>query len=201
MIGDYEVAYYRPFFDLKWEYSLWSDSQYCKDKFTPVRLSNNVFFNSLVCKEKNNQEIYRNCGDEYTIVGTTEKRLRFSFREGFVAVAYLRNAIDIETGYPLVPDNYSYLSAITYYIKWKLAEWYDWNGREGFGIKAEKAEKRWLKYTKQGKNYMKMPKGLDQYQNLLEQSHTMIPKHNMYYGHFGNLNKAESKKFNNPDNR
>ena len=201
MIGDYEVAYYRPFFDLQWEYKFWSDSSFCQNNFTPVRLSNNLYFNSLVCKEKDRHDIYKNCGDEYTIVGTTEKRLRFSFREGFVAVSYLRNSLDPNTGYPLVPDNYSYMNAITYYLKWKIAEWYDWNGREGFARKAQDNERKWLKYKKQGTNYMKMPKSLDQYQNLLDQSHHMIPRRNLYYGYFGNLNKAENKRFNNPDNR
>lgn len=185
-ITDYEVAYYRPFFDLQWEYNLWTNSNSYKQDYTPVRLSNNSFFNSIVCKEKNN--IYNNCEDEYTIVGSIDKKLRFSFKNGSVAVSYLKNRIDPETGYFLIPDNISYTSAIVYYVKWKIAEWYDWSGRQGFTSIAQNSERLWLKYARQAKNFMKMPKSLDEYQNLLEQTHYLIPNHKRYYGYFGNNN-------------
>jgi len=191
IIGPYERAYYRPYFDLQWEYSLWTDSSLYHREFIPVRLSNHTFFNSLVCRE-NDRGLYR--GDvppyEYTIVGTVSKKLRFNFKEGLVALSYLRSVIDAETGYPLIPDNESYMAAITYYIKWKIAEWYQWNGREGFnavqGLTAD-LERKWLKYAKQAKNYMKMPKGLDMHQNLMEQTYS-LPSLYRYNNFFGNSN-------------
>lgn len=181
-------------FNLDWNYQVWSSSNYYTQNFTPVRLTSNTFFNSIVCKEKD-QSLYNNCGDEYTIVGDTNKRMRFSFRDGVVAVSYLKNSVDKETGYPLIPDNISYITAITYYIKWKMAEHFDWIGREGWANKALKAETSWGTYVKQAKNGAKMPKTLDQYQNLLEASHYLVPKHNQYYGFFGNLNKREAMNF------
>jgi len=178
-----------------WTYEIWTSSPEYTRNYSVVRLATGTFFNSLVCKEKD-ESLYLNCDDEYTIVGLTEKRLRFNFIEGQVAVAYLRNTADPETGYPLVPENISYISAITYYIKWKLAEMYEWAGRDGWAGKADKAEARWLKYVRQAKNYMKMPKTLDQYQNLLEQTHQLIPNHKRYYGFFGNLGKDKPRIYN-----
>lgn len=192
---------YRPFFDMQWQYIDWTVSTYYKEYFTPVRLANHTLFNTIVCKEKVMYEADC-CGpDEYTIVGTTEKKLRFSFKEGNVALSYIRSAVDKETGYPLVPDHEQHLSAINYFILWKIAELLDWNGREGYGSKAEKNMQLWLKYAKQAKNFAKMPKSIDQFQNLLEQSHYLIPRTNRYYGYFGSLGKAENRRFNDPDRR
>jgi hypothetical protein len=176
-----------------WTYSNWTSHKDFKKNYTPVRLATGSFFNSIVCREKD-ESLYSNCADEYTIVGETDKLIRFNFIEGQVAVSYLRNTVD-DLGYPLVPDNISYISAIVYYIKWKLAEMYEWAGRDGWASKAEKAEARWSKYARQAKNFMKMPKTLDQYQNMLEQTHYLIPNHKRYYEYFGNLNKNQSRNF------
>ena len=73
-ITDYDVAYYRPYYDLQWEYSPWVSSQYYKQNYTPVRLADNTFFNSVVCREKDIP--YNSCPDEYTIVGTEYRKLR-----------------------------------------------------------------------------------------------------------------------------
>lgn len=195
---DVEVAYYRPFFDVKKEYRLWRNNNYYKQHYTPVRLANNTFFNSLVCKEKDSPYQPGCKYDEYTIVGTVDKKLRFSFKEGQIALAYLKTAIDEETGYPLVPDNKSAVRAITYYIKFKVSEWYNWNGREGYQQEEQKAFSKYEKYVRQFNNYIKMPKSIDDFQDLLEQSHYLVPRHRRYYGFFGNLGKEENKKFNNP---
>lgn len=194
IIEDGDIIDYRPYFDLKLDYQPWLHSHLYKSNYTPVRLSNHTLFNSIVCKEKVDECI--GCIDEYTIVGTTEKRIRTSFQEGSIAMAYLRNAIDEKTGYPLVPDEISYITAITYYIKWKIAEWYSWNGRQGFESQAAKAEERWGHYAKQAKNKAKMPKSIDDFQDLLEQTHYLIPNHKKYYGFFGNLGKSQQLNFN-----
>lgn len=188
-----DFAYYRPNLAVRWSYGAWVSNGVYKEKFTPVRLANNTFFDTLVCKEKD-QGIYKNCNDncdKYTIVGTTKKKLRFNFEKGQIALAYVKTAVDDRSGYPLVPDNQSALTAITYYIKWKLAEQKSWRGREGWQGIADKAEQRWLNYAKQFKSYMKMPKSIDDYQDLLEQSHYLIPRLRRYYGYFGSLGQEE----------
>lgn len=191
---------YKPYFDMQWDFIPWTSNSIYRENYTPVRLSNNVFFNSLVCKEKN-EGLYHSCEDEYTIVGDYDRKLRFSFKEGFVAISYVKMPIDSETGYPLIPDHPSYMAAITYYIKWRLASKYAWSGREGFVGLQQDSQKNWLRYAKQAKNALKMPDSIDELQNLLEETHQMIPNHRRYYGFFGNLGREESSKFKDPRHR
>ena len=196
-LEEYEFAYYRPVFDLQWEYDPYRRNPYIQNNFSPVRLANNTFFNSIVCKEK--REIpYDSCRDEYTIVGTTDKKLRFSFKEGQVAVSYVRYALDKHTGYPLIPDEISCITAITYYVRWKISERLSWDGREGAANIAADSERKWLKYFRQAINYQKKPKTLDDYQDLLEQTHYLIPPLRRYYGFFGKLNTPENRGYLNP---
>ncbi len=198
IIGDYEVAYYRPFFDLQYEYGPFRNSSYFQRDWEPVRLSNHSFFNTLVCREEQFKELYSSSENEYTIV---QDKLRFSFKEGFVAISYLRQPTDPETGYPMIPDDESIRAAITYYLGWKVKERECWNHREGACQIADKAEFRWLKYIKQFKNKTKMPYGADQYENLKQGSMYILPNNQRYYGFFGNLNRAEDRRYGNPDRR
>jgi hypothetical protein len=196
-LNDHELAYYRPYFDLKWEYELWGNSNLYQ-QYTPVRLSNNTFFNTIVCKEED-QQIYSSCTDEYTVVNG--QMLRFSFKEGMVAVAYLRQVLDPETGYPMIPDNISYTTAIVKYITLKVMEKDFYAGREGSAQKVEKAERDWHWYCKQASNTDMMPQGIDEYQNLLDQRSYILPRQNRYYGFFGKMNKPENRIYNDPDRR
>lgn len=193
-----EQVYYRPRLDLQFPFVNWISSSFKKAKYTPVRLANHSFLNTLVCKEKDMEDVYcRDCKDrdEYTIV---QDQLRFNFETGLIALAYIRQMVDTETGYPMIPDDESARAAITYYLGWKIKEMEAWNHREGAMQLAQIAEQHWLKYIKQFKNKAKMPTGVDQYQNLMEQSNYLIPNHNRYYGFFGKLGTAENRTFNGP---
>jgi hypothetical protein len=192
-----DIVAYRPQFDINLNYENWQNNPARVNNFTPVRLANHTLFNTIVCKEKDFEGLYQGVEDEYTIVGMFEKQLRFSFKEGQIALAYLKSAIDSETGYPLIPDEISCITAISYYVKWKIAEWFAWNKREGYNSIAQNQERLWIKYVKQAKNKAKMPKTLDDYQDLLEQSHSLIPSHKKYYGFFGNLGKGGTNLYNN----
>lgn len=200
-INDYELAYYRPYFDLRYEYDLWRGSSIYTQQYTPIRLTTNNFFNSLVCTDKNenNNNIYQSSVDEYTIIqGDT---LRFSFKEGSVAIAYLRQVVDNETGYPMIPDNISYTTAIIKYITMKMFERDFYNGRDGSQAKMQKAESDWQWYCKQAGNVDMMPYGDDEYQNLLDQRSYILPQQNRYYGFFGKMARPEIRKYNDPDLR
>lgn len=195
-LNDYDVAYYRPYFDFKYGYNVFSQSSFYRSNFTPVRLKTNSFFNELVCKEQG----HVNYGpDEYTIV--QGKIARFNFQEGGVAVAYLRQVMDAETGYPMIPDNISYTTAIVKYITMRIMEKQFYAGRDGAKMKLEKAEMDWQWYCKQAGNIDMMPYGIDEHQNLLDQRSYLLPNNNKYYGFFGNLAQPESKRYNNPDYR
>lgn len=188
IIGEYEAAYYRPMFDLKWEYQGWINSNYYKNSFMPVRLSNNAFLKSVVCTETMPEfkGLYTATNFEYTFAGHYPNlEMRFNFEKGYIALAFLRSRVDSETGYPLIPDDASHISAIMYYIKWKMAERFRWEGREGFAFEAKDAEEKWLRYVRQANNKTKMPHGVDQYQNLKEQSIYLIPADRKFHSYFG----------------
>nr|DAF03206.1 MAG TPA: hypothetical protein [Caudoviricetes sp.] len=168
-------------------------TDYYKEHYTPVRLSNHTFFNSLVCVE--DVDIYKSCIDEYTIV---EDKIRTSFEEGLVLVSYYRQKIDPDTGYPMIPDTISLISAITYYITWKYFQRLWYMGREGMSDKMQQAEERWLKYCKQATSEFKMLSGIDEHQNFMESRfNNLIPNRRQYYGYFGNLGRLQRLNFRN----
>ena len=196
-----EFTYYRPYFDLQGEYYGWCNSRYYQENYSPVRLANHSFFNSLVCQNPSESDIYRKgtIHEEYTIIANSV--LRFSFKEGFVAVAYLRQKVDETTGYPMIPDNEYARSAVTYYMAWKTKQRECYMHREGACQLAKDAKADWESYVKKFKNYAKMPTGVDQHQNLMEQSRYLIPRLSRYYGFFGKLGRAENRPFNDPRSR
>jgi hypothetical protein len=190
-INEYELAYYRPYFDLIGEYEVSSVTSSCGKQFTPVRLATSTFFNTLVCKETDFDGIYDNVRDEYGIIGGTH--LRFSFEIGQIAVSYLKRKIDCESGYPLIPDHISFTTAITAYIKMKLAETDFYNHREGAGQILARAEDQWQWYCGQAKNIGIMPKTLDEWENLLRQRNYLVPRTDRYNNFFGNLAHTEKR--------
>lgn len=168
-------------------------TNYYKEHYTPVRLSNHTFFNSLVCVE--DVDIYKSCVDEYTIV---EDKIRTSFEEGLIIISYYRQKIDSDTGYPMIPDTISLVSAITYYITWKYFQRLWYMGREGMSDKMQQAEERWLKYCKQATSEFKMLSGIDEHQNFMESRfNSLIPNRRQYYGYFGNLGRLQRFNFRN----
>ncbi len=200
-IDGYDLAYYRPYFDLRSESGYYSSSYLFNNCFSTVRLSNHSFFNSIVCNHPEQAKLYsEHIGmfDEYTIInGDT---LRFSFEKTQIVLSYVRQQVD-EQGYPMIPDHYAYTTAITKYVVMKLMEREFYANREGSVGKLQKAEQDWQWYCKQARNRAMMPKGVDQWQNILEQRNYMLPRINRYYGFFGKMSRPESRKFNDPDFR
>lgn len=160
-------------------------------RYTPIRLSNHTFFNSLVCQEED-VDIYKSCQDEYTIV---DDRLRLSFKDGFILLSYYKQKVDKETGYPLIPDDVSIITAITYYITWKYFQRLWYKGREGMSDKMQQAEERWLKYCGQVRSNLNMLRGLDEFENFTQMKKNIIPSRNAYFGYYGNISKIQTPKF------
>ncbi len=195
IIDNINVAYFRPYWSEAWDYTSFIGSNTYRKHFTPIRLASNTFFNSIVCSEKQEVPYCDGCNDSYTIVGGVDKKLRFSFKDGFIALSYVRTMLDKETGLPLIPDDITFISAIEYYIKWKIKESDLFDNRDGAAGTVQYFEQRWLKYVRQAKNYAMMPKSIDDYQDLMEQSHNMIPRTDRYYSYFGNLNSMGTLKY------
>lgn len=190
-INAYDLAYYRPFPDFDGETFTVGSLTIKKYQFTPVRLANHSFFNSLVCKERDFDGIYATCNDEYTIV---ENLLRFSFESGQVLISYLKQALDSD-GYPMIPDDYSAIQAIEKFIYMKAMEEDFYNNRQGSDARYAKAESDWQWYCAQAKNEDKMPQTIDEWQNIVDMRNHLIPKTNRYYGFFGALSHPEHLKF------
>lgn len=187
IIGDYEVAYYRPYFDIRYEHSYWFSSK-CYQDFSPVRLSSHNFFSSLVCEEDPGLYKNMNVTDEYSI---QNDQIITSFKEGMVAVAFYRTMLDPKTGYPMVPDDISASQAISYYIAWRVTTRLFYLGKEGSENKMLQSEKQWVHYCNQFGNSQMLPYGIDQYENLKDISKQFLPQLNNYYGYFGKLTRPQ----------
>lgn len=207
-IVDYDLAYYRPYFNLRLEsFASFSNTSYYKEAYTPVRATTSTMMSGLVCNLDNpnpyyNNDYFRGFGDcksnikdEYGIVAGSI--LRFSFKEGMVAIAYTKQLTDPVTGYPMIPDHISHITAITKYITLKKFEKDLYDGRQGAVSIVNKLEQDWNWYCAQASNAEKMPYGIDEHQNLLDQRQRLIPQMNAYYGFFGNLNTPEVRVWNN----
>jgi len=188
------VQYHRDTFSVNYAYSNWTTSNLYTQTFTPVKLASVSYYDTIVCREKF-QEMYQACEDEYSIVGITTKLLRFSFDEGQVAISYLKTAIDEETGYPLIPDDISYITAITYYVKWKIFEWRFAESESGASSKMQYFEGKWLKYVRQAKAGLRFTEVMEQNINMLNQSHKMNPVKRGYQKYFGSIGKFSKTYF------
>lgn len=194
-LNDYDVAYYRPYFDFKAEYFNWRNSSMYQNKYSPVRPATSALYNEILCEEDG-----VNYGqDTFTII--RKKTLRFSFKEGSVAIAHNKQVLDEETGYPLVPDNISYTTAITSYITMKIMKREFYAGREGAVGRLQKAEDDWNWYCAQATAEDKMIKGIDEHQDWMNSRQYLIPRNNQYYGFFGNFTQSENRRWNDPDGR
>ena len=194
-LTDYDLAYYRPYYDYKAEYIDFPRNHH-SGCYVPVRLATHTFFNSLVCSFPD--EIYNECQDEYTIIN--KEIIRTSFKEGSIAISYLKQKLDCN-GYPMIPDNYSYRTAITKYMAMKITEREFYSNVQGAGGKLQYAEQQWQWYCRQAANQAMIPKGIDAYQNIMDQRNYLLPKTNSYYGFFGKLANPERRTYNDPNSR
>jgi len=190
-VADYELSYYRPYFDLVYEYEGWSNSSLYQQCYSPVRLADHSFFNSVVLDL--GEGLYSADRDEYTIA---DPYLRFSFKEGLVAIAYVKPKLD-DKGWPMVPDLESYREAVVRYIRYKMAlRKFDMEISNASMRYLQKSEQDWHWYCKQAGNQALMPKSPDDMQDLLEQKSYMLPRQHRYYGFFGRLNSLEKRYWN-----
>lgn len=187
-VGDYELAYYRPYYSMKQNYEVWTNSRYYQQNFAPVRLADHTFFQSVVCDTRDYIP-YESARDEYTV---NWPYLNFSFKDGLVAVAYRRQRLD-ENGYPYIPDDPSYMEAITRYIRYKKALIKLDSGESGAMQYLQVAQSDWHWYCQQAKNKSKMPSSLDQWQDHLEQHNYLLPRQHQFYTFFGKLAEPEVK--------
>jgi hypothetical protein len=217
-IFDSDLYVWKPYINVQIEYINWANSDWLTRAWAPVRLATHSFFNTVVCGEKANptvnipqinpdgtpilldgeNDLYSSTMDEYTIVG--DRTLRFSFKTGYVAIAYLRPVLG-EDNYPMIPDHFSYVTAVFQYVTMKLMGRMWYLGREGYADKFQKAEADWNWYCKQAGNRGMMPHGIDQFQNMLDTSQYLLPRIFRYNQFFMDMARPEGRKYNDPDFR
>lgn len=183
-------AFYRPkpwYNPFPITYNQWINSQVYSKRFTPIRVSSSTFFKSSVCKEQDWKNIYSSSIDQYTIVNEelTNRKLRFTFPEGVVALMYLET---MNQDVPLVVDNQSHLSAIQYYLLWKHSERMMLRGMQNSVGLNDRFQREWLRYCKQAKNEAMMPT-LAQMDNIYQNTFKLLPSLKVFNNMFENLNK------------
>jgi hypothetical protein len=101
----------------------------------------------------------------------------------------------------MIPDHASYTTAITMYITMKMMARMWYSGKEGYSDKMQKAEADWQWYCKQAGNRAIMPRGIDQFQNMLDTSQYLLPRNFRYNQFFKDLSRPEGRNYNDPDRR
>lgn len=142
--------------------------------FTKIKASDNVYKSLKICDDSSEcvKSLYSPNQEEFSVIGNN---FRFSFKEGQVVVSYLSQPIDIETGYPLIPDDISIISAITNYILFMYCRKMHIIGRDGYKEKYQEAEKDYNWYLSQAKNKLYGLYGEDEHDKFTESYLKIIP--------------------------
>jgi len=194
-LQEYELAYYRPYYDLKFEHDLWNTSRF-HNHFTPViKATDNFFATKGLCDNEINKYDGR---DQYQLIAASV--IRLSFCEGQIAVLYDRTKTD-KNGYPMIPDQVSFIAACSAYVIMMAEKKAMYKRRDGSVGSFTYAERDWDKFCSQAACFDLMPKGEDELQNLANNKNRLIPRTHDYYSFFGNLNRPEERRFNNPNYR
>lgn len=107
-------------------------------------------------------------------------------QSGSICISYLSMPLD-DNGYPMIPDDPSYMEAIVKYIKMKMSDSMFFNDPSPANEKRfSKYEADWHWYCKQAKNKAKMPQNLDEREILMRGNQRMVKLRKGYMNYFGN---------------
>ena len=154
--------------------------------YKPMSLATGNFSAAKAIHCENCINISSTCDEEYSI---NHPYITTSFQKGHLCLAYIRQPLD-DRGWPMIPDEVSYVEAIKRYVVYKLKYGDFLTGKVHPNIYT-KLEQDWHWYCSQARNKMNMPNSIDKLQNLTNQWNRLIPNKNRYYGFFGNMSKPE----------
>jgi|TARA_R110000822_G_scaffold16329_7_gene55715 hypothetical protein len=160
---------------------------YYYDNYRPLRKASGPFTAPYTSDCTDCTGISPTCEDEYRL---DWPYIKTSFKQGHVCIAYVGQPLD-ERGFPMIPDEVSYIEAIKRYITYKVKYSEFLQGHLPGNIYM-KLEDDWHWYCKQARNKMTMPKSVDDLQNLKDQHIRLLPKPNRYHRFFGHLHSAEN---------
>lgn len=171
-IEDYDLAYYRPYFDYMYWYFDTNKKKY--NDWVLLKQAQHSFFPAV--KNKPKLGLHNNIkAEEYKVIDDV---LQFSFEKGYVAISYYKRIYD-KDGYPLIPDEVSVIQAITSFCTYKIFQkaWYQ--GREGMRDKWEIAYNEWNWYCRQAKSKAKSLNA-EQLEQLSNYMTTLLPRDNYW---------------------
>jgi hypothetical protein len=171
-IEDYNLAYYRPYFDYVYWY-IDANKRMPRDWILLKEAQHN-FFPAVKNKPELNLHVNRQT-EEYKVIDNV---LHFSFEKGYVAISYYKRVYD-KDGYPLIPDEVSTIQAITSFCTFKLFQKVWYQGREGTADKWKVAEQDWHWYCRQAKSKAKMLNA-EQLEQLTNYMTTLLPRNNYW---------------------
>jgi hypothetical protein len=118
--------------------------------------------------------------------------LTASVRTGTVQIAYLAMPTD-EEGFPLIPDDVSYIEAITFYLTMKLdlMNWRKNPDSSGYKALYDNSQREWNWYVGQAKAKAKML-SVDQMESLRNAMVRLLHKSNQHATGFRNLGNREN---------
>ena len=117
--------------------------------------------------------------------------ITLSAKEGKVCMSYWSILLDDE-GYPMVPNDVSYVQAVTWYLTKKL-DYISWRKGEISDKVFAKSEQEYEWYVAQASSRAKMP-DVDKMENLKRQLLRLKPNPDHYNGFFKYLATPESRK-------
>lgn len=163
----------KPYFEKIIPYLSWTSSSLF-NKFVPITLTNNTFFKSLVCRDTQIDSVEHL---EYTIIEGSV--LRFNFKEGQISISFIKEKLD-ENGYPMIPDDISFLTAIEKYIILQIMNYQYFTHGLGSQERKLNAEREWQFYCRQAKNKGLLPSSIDEYESLLKSQVHLVNDNKKY---------------------
>ena len=160
---------------------------YYYDNYRPLRKASGPFTTPFTNDCTTCTDIVQTCDQEYRL---DWPYIKTSFKDGYICVAYVGQPLD-ERGFPLIPDEVSYIEAIKRYITYKVKYSEFLQGHLPGNIYM-KLEDDWHWYCGQARNKMNMPNTIDDLQNLKDQHIRLLPKPNRYHRFFGHLHSMEN---------
>lgn len=153
-----------------------------QENFSPVRLSNNAFFDEITPPEIRENSSKKN-NFEYTII--EESLLRFNFKEGQIYIAFYQRKMN-EAGFPMIPDHYVFQKAIESYIIWRLSTKDFYNHVLGSDSRLMKSEADWIKFKEQARALSIIPQTVDEMERLVKNNNNIVQTSSRYENFFDN---------------
>lgn len=116
--------------------------------------------------------------------------IKTNVREGYLMIAYKAVPTD-EDGFPMIPDNASFMDAVYWYINMKI-KYIQWSQGKIRDIIYQHAEQKWNFYVKQAYGRAMMPATLDEMESLKNAWVRLLPVTNAADSFFKYIDQQES---------